>query len=154
MQIWSFHLLSGSKTIPWKFHILRTKNSRVIYPNKQTFHILGAFISKSKQCYNAEFLLYYFHVKTKILIDFRITFTLWPLFMDVVRLVLRLQATTRKEFTFFPRSSWYSFNRPREDERLSWLWSHPEVLKLGPLDWESSGLTTTPLLHKSALVYL
>ena len=57
MQIWSFHLLSGSKTIPWKFHILRTKNSRVIYPNKQTFHILGAFISKSKQCYNAEFLL-------------------------------------------------------------------------------------------------
>ena len=59
-----------------------------------------------------------------------------------------------KSSLFFPRSSWYSFYRPRKDERLSWLWSHPEVLNLGPLDWESSSLTTTPLLHKSALVYL
>ena len=59
-----------------------------------------------------------------------------------------------KSSLFFPRSSWYSFYRPRKDERLSWLWSHPEVLNLGLLDWESSSLTTTPLLHKSALVYL
>ena len=59
-----------------------------------------------------------------------------------------------KSSLFFPRSSWYSFYRPRKDERLSWLWSHPEVLNLGPLDWESSSLTATPLLHKPALVYL
>ena len=32
--------------------------------------------------------------------------------------------------------------QPRKDERLSRPWSHPVVLKTGPLDWESSTLTT------------
>ena len=41
-----------------------------------------------------------------------------------------------------PRNSWYSFYRPRKDERLSWPWSHPVVLNPGPLDWESSALIT------------
>ena len=47
-----------------------------------------------------------------------------------------------------PKNSWYSFYRPRKDERLSRPWSHPVVLNTGPLDWESSTLTTRPLLHK------
>ena len=71
--------------------------------------------------------------------------TLWPLFMDGVR------ATSRRQFTFYqsvPRNSWYSFYRPQKDEKLSRPWSHPVVLNTGPLDWESSTLTTRPLLHK------
>ena len=46
-----------------------------------------------------------------------------------------------------PRYSWYSYYRPRKDEGLSRPWSHPVVLSTGPLDWESSALTTRPLLH-------
>ena len=40
-----------------------------------------------------------------------------------------------------PRNSWYSFHRPRKDERLIRPWSDPAVLNTGPLDWESSALT-------------
>ena len=36
-----------------------------------------------------------------------------------------------------PSNSWYSFYQP---------WSHPVVLNMGPLDWESSTLTTRLLL--------
>ena len=60
-------------------------------------------------------------------------------------------ATSRRQFTFYhsvPWNSWYSFYRPQKDERLSWPWSHPLVLNTGSLDWESSALTTRPLLHK------
>ena len=42
----------------------------------------------------------------------------------------------------FPEISWYSFYRPQKDERLSWPWSHLVVLNTGPLDWESSDLTS------------
>ena len=42
----------------------------------------------------------------------------------------------------------YSFYWPWKDERLSRPWSHPVVLNTGLLDWESSTLTTRPLLHK------
>ena len=52
-----------------------------------------------------------------------------------------------------PRNSWYSFYRPRTDERVSRPWSHPVVLNTGPLDWESSTLITRPLLHKSDLMF-
>ena len=38
------------------------------------------------------------------------------------------------------RSSSYSIDCPRKDERLSWPWSQPVVSNLGPLDWESSTL--------------
>ena len=48
-----------------------------------------------------------------------------------------------------PRNSWYSFYQPRNDERLSRPWSHPVVLNTGPLDWESSALTTRPLAIQS-----
>ena len=57
-------------------------------------------------------------------------------------------------FTFYhsvPRNSWYSFYRPRKDERLSRPWSHPVVLNTGPLDWESSALTTRPLVSIAPL---
>ena len=49
---------------------------------------------------------------------------------------LRATATSRRQFTFYhsvPRKSWYSFYRPRKDERLSRPWSHPVVLNTGPL---------------------
>ena len=64
---------------------------------------------------------------------------------------LKATATSRRQFTFYhsvPRNSWYSFYQPRKDGRLSWPWSHPVVLNTGPLDWESSALTTWPLLHQ------
>ena len=63
---------------------------------------------------------------------------------------LQLQGgSSRRQFTFYhsvPRNFWYSFYRPRKDERLSRPWSHPVVLNMGLLDWESSALTTRPLL--------
>ena len=46
---------------------------------------------------------------------------LWLLFMDGVQLFQSYRNTTRRKFTFYhlvPISSWYSFNRPRKDERL------------------------------------
>ena len=54
---------------------------------------------------------------------------------------LKATATSRRQFTFYnsvPRNPWYSFYRPRKDERLSRPWSHPVVLITGHLDWESS----------------
>ena len=49
-------------------------------------------------------------------------------------------------FTFYhevPTDSWYSFDQPRKDEKLSGRpCSHPAVLNMGPLDWESTALTT------------
>ena len=63
---------------------------------------------------------------------------------------LKATATLRRQFTFYhpvPRNSWYSFYQPHKDERLTWPWSHSVVLSMGPLDWESSALTTWPLLH-------
>ena len=60
---------------------------------------------------------------------------------------LKATATSRRQFTFYhsvPRKSWYSLYRPRKDERLSRPWSYPVVLSTGPLDWESSALTTKP----------
>ena len=69
--------------------------------------------------------------------------------MDGVNLPQGYRASTRRQFTFYhkvPRNSWYSFDRPRMDERLSRPWSDPMVLITGPLDWESSALTTRLLL--------
>ena len=57
---------------------------------------------------------------------------------------LKATATSRRQVTFYhsvPRNSWYSFYRPRKDERLSRPCSHPVVLNMGLLDWESSTLT-------------
>ena len=65
---------------------------------------------------------------------------------------LKASATSRRQFTFshqVPRNSWYSLYRRREDERLSWTWSHPVVLNTGPMDWEYSTLTTRLFLHKA-----
>ena len=33
-------------------------------------------------------------------------------------------------------------------------WSHPVVLNTGPLDWESSALTTRPLVHIYTYIYI
>ena len=77
-----------------------------------------------------------------------------PLFMDGFN-CLKARATSRRQFTFYhsvPRNSWYSFHRPRKDERLSRPWSHPVVLNTGPLDWKSNVLTTRHLTE--SLVYI
>ena len=70
------------------------------------------------------------------------------LFMDGVQLPQGYRATTRRQFIFHhevPRNSWYSFDRPRKDEKLCRTWSHLVSLNMGPLFWESSTLTTRPL---------
>ena len=43
-----------------------------------------------------------------------------------------------------PRRSWYSFDRPWKDERLSLPWSYLVALNLGPLNWESCTLNYCP----------
>ena len=55
-------------------------------------------------------------------------------------------------YHYFPRNSWYSFDQPRKDERLSLPWSHQVVSNSRPLDWESSALTTMSLAQK--MLYL
>ena len=71
--------------------------------------------------------------------------------MGGVELPQGYRSTLSRQFTFYrqvPRKSWYSFDRPWKDERVSQPWSHPVVLNTEPLDWESSTLTTRPLLHE------
>ena len=75
-----------------------------------------------------------------------------PFFMDGVQLSQGYRATMGRQFTFYHvvlRNSWYSFDRPRKDERLSRPWSYLVVLNTGPLDWESSTLTTGPLIRRN-----
>ena len=77
---------------------------------------------------------------------------LYGLFLWMGFNCLKARATSRRQFTFYhsvPRNSWYSFYQPWKDKRLSQPWSHPVVLNTGPLDWESSALTTRPLLHEN-----
>ena len=61
--------------------------------------------------------------------------TLWPLLMDGV--LLSQCYNHYKETVYFfplaPRKSWYSFDRPQKDERLSQPWSHRMVLNLGKI---------------------
>ena len=55
--------------------------------------------------------------------------TLWPLFTGGVQLPRGYRAISRTQFTFYhqvPRKSWYSFDQPRKDERLSRPWSEPK----------------------------
>ena len=42
-----------------------------MFVNKN-FRNTGTYYSKSKRCYNAKLLAYYFYMKTKILLDFHI----------------------------------------------------------------------------------
>ena len=46
-----------------------------------------------------------------------------------------------------PGSSLYSMDWHWKDEILSWPWSNPLVLNMGPLDLKSSTLIIRPLLH-------
>ena len=72
-----------------------------------------------------------------------------PFFLWMGFNCLKATATSRRQFTFYhlvPRNSWYSFYRTRKDERLSRPCNNPVVFNTGPLDWESSALTTRPLL--------
>ena len=43
-----------------------------------------------------------------------------------------------------PRRSWYSFDQPWKDERLSLPWSYLVALNQGPLNWESCTLNYCP----------
>ena len=72
---------------------------------------------------------------------------LWPLFMDRVQLPEGCRATTRTQFTFYnyvPNSSWYSFDRSRQYERLS---GPPVVFERGTLGLV---ILSSYLYHKSA----
>ena len=97
--------------------------------------------------------------KAKVLLDLTNYSTLihliWLLKMMLLLWKPKLTKLRRRQFTFHhqvPRNFLYSFYRPWKDERLSQHWSHPVVLNTEPLDWESSNLTTTPLLHIAKLV--
>ena len=60
------------------------------------------------------------------------------------------RATKRRQFTchhYAPRSTWYSFHKPRKDERRSRPWSYWVVLNTRLLNWESSVLITRQLLQ-------
>ena len=75
--------------------------------------------------------------------------------MDGVQLPQGYKATLSRQFTFYhqvPRKSWYSFDQPLKDERLSPPWNHAVILDMGPLDWESSTLTTISGLFKMLYV--
>ena len=70
------------------------------------------------------FLIQYLYVQTFTTFSHHrfIRKTLWPLFIDEVQLSQGYRATTRSPYHSVPRSSWYSFDRPRKDERLNRLW--------------------------------
>ena len=81
------------------------------------------------------------------------TWTLWPLFRDGFY-CLKCNSVTSRQSTFYHsvfKISWYSFNRHGEDEKMSQSLSHPLGLNLGPLDLESSALSTRPLLYCSIM---
>ena len=72
-------------------------------------------------------------------------------FVDGVQLPQGYGATTGRQFTFYqhvPRNSWYSFDRPWKDERLSRPWNYQVGLNMGPLNWKSSALTSYTLFRK------
>ena len=53
--------------------------------------------------------------------------------------------------TMSPGGSGTHLTNLLKDDRLSLTWSDPVVLNLRPLDWESSSLTTRPLLQREIL---
>ena len=67
---------------------------------------------------------------------------------------LKARSNSRRQFTFYhkvSRSFRYSFYWPWKDESLSWPWNYPVVFNTWPQDWESSTLTTRPLLVLSEI---
>lgn len=66
--------------------------------------------------------------------------------------ISRLQSPYKDTVCFFtiqlPRTSYYSTDQPRKNERLKKPCSHPLVLNPRPLIWVSSALTTRLFLHK------
>ena len=82
--------------------------------------------------------------------------TLWSLFMDRVQLPKVYRATTRRQFIFYhsvPKNSWYPFDQPQKDRRLTRPWSHTLVFNTRPLDWGSSALTNRPVFVFSLLIF-
>ena len=78
----------------------------------------------------------------------------WPLFMDTIQLPQGWRATTRRQVTFNHKSREGSSNwvdQLQKDEKLSWHWSHSEVLRPEQMNWKSSILTTRPLICKTQL---
>ena len=45
------------------------------------------------------------------------------------------------------------FSQISDEERVSRPWSHPVVLNMGPLDWESSALITKPVIYNQLSEY-
>ena len=53
--------------------------------------------------------------------------TLWLLFIDRAQLPKVYRANTKRKFTFYhsvSRNSWYPFDQPQKDERLTQPWRH------------------------------
>ena len=74
--------------------------------------------------------------------------------MDGVQLPQGYRVITRRQITsdhLIPSNSWYSFEQPQKDERLTRPWSHSVVLNTGSLDWESSALNTKSLAQRNIL---
>ena len=83
MQIWKFYYMLG---FIYNFAFLNLRNLKlftcevcIFLKSRVLFNIFCCFcmfvkkyVSKSKQCYNAKPLAYYFYVKTKLLVDFHI----------------------------------------------------------------------------------
>ena len=107
---------------------------------KLLFKVIKIFVSVSSDVWNLSICVNVFNITNR-----------WYILEQTCSFKLSQDyiATTIRQFTFYHsvlRSSWYSFNRPQKDERPSWSWSFLVVLNPGPLDWESSALTTRPLL--------
>ena len=91
------------------------------------------------------FLACHFHKLSVISTD---TIRMWRLLWFLrFKLSQGYITTIERQFTFYCLASknlWYSFYQTRKDEWLSQLRSHPVVLSLGSLNWESSALTNKP----------
>ena len=76
--------------------------------------------------------------------------------MDRVQLPKVYEATAKRQFTFYhsvSRNSWYPFDQPQKDERLTRPWSHTVAFNTGPLDWGSSALTNRPAFVFSLMIF-
>ena len=144
-----FLLEAANGGVPWKWLFLNFKNIKITYSLAKTLKNNCKGVHLEWSCRP----LPYFkeHLCKTFFKNFMVHF-----FVDGVQLSQGYKATTRRQFTFYhwlPRNSWYSYDRPRKDERLSQTWSHPVGLNTGPLDWKSSAITTRPLFHYASVLF-
>ena len=85
------------------------------------------------------------------------TLKLYDPFLSMGFNYLKATATSRRQFTFYLLESSQKFLvlilSTSEWWKAESTLEPPVVLSTEPLDWESSALTTRPLLHKSVLMF-